>query len=107
MKRVITVKVTATTAVLILVVITAACIFVTQEAYAATKLNSSKSNIYKVTDTNNQRNTEETVLNQQQTAEQHQDVSIDASGSESASITVSSTLEQNAEGSLSKGPPVE
>jgi hypothetical protein len=90
-----------------MLVITAACVFVTQEAYAATKLNSSKSNIYKVTDSNNQRNTEETVLNQQQTAEQHQDVSIDASGSDSASITISETLEQHVEGSLSKGPPVE
>jgi len=96
---------TATTAALILVVITAACIFVTQEAYAAINLNSSKSNIYKVTDRNNQPNSEETVLNQQQTAEQNQDVSIDASGSEGASVTVSQTLEQHAEGSLVKEPP--
>jgi hypothetical protein len=104
MKRV-TMAVATVTAFML--VITAACVFVTQEAYAATKLNSSKSNIYKVTDSNNQRNTEETVLNQQQAAEQHQDVSIDASGSDSASITISETLEQHVEGSLSKGPPVE
>jgi hypothetical protein len=88
-----------------MLVITTACILVTQEAYAATNLNSSKSNIYKISDPNNQRNTEETVLNQQQTAEQHQDVSIDASGSEGVSITVSETLEQHAEGSLVKEPP--
>jgi hypothetical protein len=88
-----------------MLVITAVCTSVIQEAFAATNLNSSKSNIYKVADTNTQRNTEETVLNQQQTAEQHQDVSIDASGSEGASITVSETLEQHAEGSLVKEPP--
>jgi hypothetical protein len=95
---------TVATVVAFMLVISAACILVTQEAYAATKLNSSKSNIYKVTDTNTQRDTEETVLNQQQTAEQHQDVTIDASGSEGASITVSETLEQHAEGSLTKDP---
>jgi hypothetical protein len=102
MKRV-TMTAVATVAAFMLV-ITAACILVTQQAYAATKLNSSKSNIYKVTDTNTQRATEETVLNQQQTAEQHQDVTIDASGSEGTSITVSETLEQHAEGSLTKDP---
>jgi hypothetical protein len=107
MKRVKVTARAAAAALILLMMMTACIIMVTQEAYAAVKLNSSKSNIYKVTDTNNQRNTEETVLNEQQTAEQNQDVSIDASGSEGASITVSQTLEQSIEGSLSKGPPVE
>jgi hypothetical protein len=62
MKRVMMIMTTTVAATLILLM--TRCIFVTPEAFAAINLNSNKSNISKVTDTNTPSNSEETVVNQ-------------------------------------------
>ena len=67
MKRVMMIMTTTAAATLILLM--TGYIFVTPEAFAAINLNSSNSNICKVTDTNTQPNSEERVINQQMNAE--------------------------------------